>query len=81
MARVNKMFQTIRNERETLTELMNVMGTKSLPSQYLILSHEDLRSAIDTFEHAKQADAINELNPPEDENKDTASVYSMSMEE
>lgn len=81
MARVNKMFQTIRNERETLTELMNVMGTKSLPSQYLILSHEDLRSAIDTFEHAKQADAINELNPPDDENKDTASVYSMSMEE
>lgn len=43
VARVNKMFKTVRNERETLTELMNVMGTQSIPSKYLILSNDDLR--------------------------------------
>jgi len=42
VGRINKMFLTIRNERETLTELMNVMGTKIVPSHYLTLGHEDL---------------------------------------
>ena len=77
IARVNRMFQTVRNERETLTELMNVMGTQSVPAKYLILSGDDLRAAIATFDVAKQSDAPNEMLPDELEASDTASIYSM----
>lgn len=80
VARVNRMFQTVRNERETLTELMNVMGTKSVPAKYLILSGDDLRAAIATFDVAKRSDAPNEMIPDEAEISDTASIYSMVTE-
>lgn len=78
VARVNKMLQSVRNQRETLTELMNVMGTEAIPSQYLILSNDELRKAITSFELARRADAINETLPDEDEMGDAVSVYSMS---
>lgn len=76
IARVNRMFQTVRNERETLTELMNVLGTESVPSKYLILSNDDLRKAIQTFEAARDADIVNERTPDDNEYDDTCSVHS-----
>lgn len=79
VARVNRMFQTVRNERETLTELMDLMGTDVVPSKYLILSNDDLRKAIATFDDAKLCDAVNEHVPDPNEEGDACSVYSMAL--
>jgi serine/threonine-protein phosphatase 2B catalytic subunit len=76
IGRVNKMFATVRDERETLTELMNVMGTTIVPASYLTLGHEDLRKAIRSFEQARKSDSINEMFPPDD---DTGSVVSLAL--
>ena len=78
VGRINKMFATVRDERETLTELMNAMGTRIIPSSYLTLGHEDLRKAIRSFEDAKRCDRINEMLPP-DEEDDTSSVTSLAL--
>lgn len=78
IARVEKMFATVRDERETLTELMNAMGTHIVPASYLTLGHEDLRRAIKTFEDAKKCDRVNEMLPPA-EDSDSGSVYSLAL--
>ena len=77
IGRINQMFNTVRNERETLTELMNVMGTQVIPARYLTLGHEDLRREIDSFEKAKRSDKMNEMLPEDD--SDASSVYSVGL--
>lgn len=80
VGRINRMFSTVRDERETLTELMNAMGTKIIPASYLTLGHEDLRRAIRCFEDAKRCDRINEMLPPDEaEEDDASSVTSLAL--
>lgn len=81
IARVNKMLSTVRDERETLTELMNVMGTKIVPANYLTLGHEDLRRAIQSFDQARACDQLNEMLPDPDEASDASSVISLALTE
>lgn len=65
--KVSKMFHTVRNEREAVDELMNVMGTRIVPHKYLTLGSQEIRELVKTFVDAKQSDCINEMVPPSDE--------------
>lgn len=67
VGRLGKMFTTIREERENLSELMDVMGVDRLPSKYLTLGGEDLRKTIHSFKEAQKCDSLNELLPLSDE--------------
>lgn len=70
--KVSRMFHTVRNEREAIDELMNVMGTRIVPHKYLTLGSQEIRELVKTFVDAKQSDCINEMMPPSDE--DTSDV-------
>ena len=65
--KVSRMFHTIRNEREAVDELMNVMGTRIIPHNYLTLGSQEIRELLKTFNDAKQSDFINEMVPSSDE--------------
>lgn len=81
VGRLSKMFATVRNERETLAELMNAMGTKIVPAKFLTLGSEDLRRAIRSFDDARKCDKVNEMLPEEEEGdeNDAASICSLVM--
>lgn len=79
IARVNKMFATVRDERETLTEFMNVTGATIVPAKYLTLGGEELRRAIRTFEEARHSDSVNEMLPDEEDPSDAGSVFSLAL--
>lgn len=80
VARITKMFATVRDERETLTEFMNVTGITIVPAKYLTLGGEELRKAIRSFEEAKKSDRINEMMvPDETEQSDASSVISLAL--
>lgn len=78
IGRVGKMFATIRSERETLTELVNAVGTEIAPSTELGIGEEQIRQAVSTFEEARVCDRINEMDPEEagQDEDDAASVVS-----
>lgn len=63
VARLGRMFTTIREERENLSELMDIMGVDRLPSKYLTLGSEELRKTIHSFKEAQLCDVENEKVP------------------
>lgn len=69
---LGRMFHTVRNERETVDELMNIMGTRIVPHRYLTLGAQEIRTLVKTFSDAKRSDSINEMVPPSDE--DTSNI-------
>ncbi|KAJ3080936.1 3',5'-cyclic-nucleotide phosphodiesterase (PDEase) (3':5'-CNP) [Quaeritorhiza haematococci] len=64
VGRMARVFQTLRQESESIIELKNVMGVQNLPVGTLALGAEGIRRAIVTFEEAKRADLENERLPP-----------------
>ena len=70
--KVSRMFHTVRNERESIDELMNVMGTRIIPHKYLSLGSQEIRELVKSFSDAKQSDYINEMRPPF--NEDTSDL-------
>jgi serine/threonine-protein phosphatase 2B catalytic subunit len=70
--KVAKIFHNVRNERESVDELMNVMGSKIVPHRYLSLGSQEIRELVKSFSDAKKSDCINEMLPPDDE--DTSDV-------
>ncbi|KAJ3127998.1 3',5'-cyclic-nucleotide phosphodiesterase (PDEase) (3':5'-CNP) [Nowakowskiella sp. JEL0407] len=64
VGKMARTFQVLRQERESIMELKNVMGTKALPAGMLALGAEGIKQAIDSFEMAKKADIENERLPP-----------------
>lgn len=64
VGRMAKVFKTLREEREVITELKNIMGVDSLPAGSLQAGAEGLKQAIVSFEEARKADLWNEKLPP-----------------
>lgn len=57
-------FNTLRNENESILELKSVLGVQKLPPGSLALGAEGIKEAIKTFDDAKRADIDNERLPP-----------------
>jgi serine/threonine-protein phosphatase 2B catalytic subunit len=57
-------FNTLRNEKESIMELKAVLGTQKLPPGSLALGSEGIKDAIKSFEEARLADLDNERLPP-----------------
>lgn len=77
--KISKMFNSVRNQRESVDELMNVMGTRILPHKYLSLGAHEIRDLVQTFTDARRSDCINEMIPPIDEdNSDLESACSVT---
>ncbi|KAJ1558871.1 3',5'-cyclic-nucleotide phosphodiesterase (PDEase) (3':5'-CNP) [Nowakowskiella sp. JEL0078] len=64
VGKMARTFQVLRQEQESIMELKNVMGVKTLPAGTLALGAEGIKQAIDSFDAAKKADIENERLPP-----------------
>jgi serine/threonine-protein phosphatase 2B catalytic subunit len=63
LGKIGQMYNTIRADRESLTELENVIGLETLPGDELLVGDDILRSAINTFAVARKSDIGNERLP------------------
>lgn len=64
IGRVSRLFQVLREESESVTELKTVSGNAKLPPGTLMLGPEGIKDAITTFEDARKYDIQNERLPP-----------------
>ncbi|KTW32333.1 serine/threonine-protein phosphatase 2B catalytic subunit A1 [Pneumocystis jirovecii RU7] len=71
IGKLSRVFQLLREESESITELKTISGNTKLPAGTLILGAEGIKHAITTFDDAKNSDIENERFPPprEDVNK------------
>ena len=63
IGRLSRVFQVLREESESVTELKTAAGGR-LPAGTLMLGAEGIKDAISTFEDARQIDLQNERLPP-----------------
>lgn len=63
IGRLSRVFQVLREESESVTELKTVSGGR-LPAGTLMLGAEGIKNAINTFEDARKVDLQNERLPP-----------------
>ncbi|KAI2470269.1 Metallo-dependent phosphatase-like protein [Annulohypoxylon bovei var. microspora] len=63
IGRLSRVFQVLREEAESVTELKTVSGGR-LPAGTLMLGAEGIKDAINTFEDARKVDIQNERLPP-----------------
>lgn len=63
IGRLSRVFQVLREEAESVTELKTVSGGR-LPAGTLMLGAEGIKDAINTFEDARKVDLQNERLPP-----------------
>lgn len=63
IGRLSRVFQVLREESESVTELKTVSGGK-LPAGTLMLGAEGIKNAISSFEDARKVDLQNERLPP-----------------
>lgn len=63
IGRLSRMFQVLREESESVSELKAASGGK-LPTGTLMLGHQGIRDAITSFEEARRMDLANESLPP-----------------
>lgn len=63
VGRLARIFGTLREESENVTELKSRMGVDKLPYATLALGAEGIKGAIMSFEQAKMADIENERLP------------------
>jgi serine/threonine-protein phosphatase 2B catalytic subunit len=70
IARMARMFKTLRQENETVIRLKGVCPGHKLAPGLLLAGKEKLTTELEMFGHAKNIDLENELRP-EDEEEDT----------
>ncbi|KAG4301222.1 hypothetical protein PCANB_002466 [Pneumocystis canis] len=70
IGRLSRVFQVLREESESITELKTITGNKKLPAGTLILGAEGIKHVITSFEEAKNSDIENERFPPTREDID-----------
>ena len=63
IGRLSRVFQVLREESESVTELKTVSGGR-LPAGTLMLGAEGIKNAISSFEDARKVDIQNERLPP-----------------
>jgi serine/threonine-protein phosphatase 2B catalytic subunit len=63
LGKIGQMYNNIRADRESLTELENVVGLQNLPGDELVVGDDILRSAITSFDEARESDIGNEKLP------------------
>ncbi|ROT42128.1 serine/threonine-protein phosphatase 2B catalytic subunit [Sodiomyces alkalinus F11] len=63
IGRLSRVFQVLREESESVTELKTVSGGR-LPAGTLMLGAEGIKNAISNFEDARKVDLQNERLPP-----------------
>jgi serine/threonine-protein phosphatase 2B catalytic subunit len=66
IGRLSRVFQVLREESESVTELKTVSGGR-LPAGTLMLGAEGIKNAITSFEDARKVDIQNERLPPSHE--------------
>jgi len=66
IGRLSRVFQVLREESESVTELKTVAGGR-LPAGTLMLGAEGIKNAISNFEDARKVDLQNERLPPSHE--------------
>eukprot|EP00405_Crypthecodinium_cohnii_P013034 CAMPEP_0206429268 /NCGR_PEP_ID=MMETSP0324_2-20121206/6136_1 /ASSEMBLY_ACC=CAM_ASM_000836 /TAXON_ID=2866 /ORGANISM="Crypthecodinium cohnii, Strain Seligo" /LENGTH=502 /DNA_ID=CAMNT_0053894909 /DNA_START=358 /DNA_END=1867 /DNA_ORIENTATION=+ len=69
IARMARMFKTLRQENETIIRLKGVCPGHKLAPGLLLAGKEKLNSELDMFQHAETIDAENEQRPDEASNK------------
>ena len=63
IGRLSRVFQVLREESESVTELKTASGGR-LPAGTLMLGAEGIKQAISSFEDARKVDIQNERLPP-----------------
>lgn len=70
IGRISRVFQVLREESESVSELKTVSGNPRLPPGTLMLGSEGIKDAITGFEDARRLDIRNERLPPNREEVD-----------
>ncbi|KAG2217676.1 hypothetical protein INT45_006185 [Circinella minor] len=70
VGKMSRVFSVLRENSEQVMELKSVSPTGKVPIGTLALGMEGIKTAINTFEDAKQSDMENERFPPTREMKD-----------
>jgi len=72
IARMARMFKTLRQENETIIRLKGVCPGHKLAPGLLLAGKEKLKSEMEVFQHVENIDAVNEMRPTEGGSADEA---------
>lgn len=63
LSKMQKMFETLRNEREDLMKIKNISPDGKLPIGLLMTGKKGIQNHLKQFEDAMKLDAVNEKRP------------------
>ena len=63
VARMQKMFATLKNESESLLKIKDMAPDGKIPRGLLLEGRPAIRDALREFERAKELDRVNERRP------------------
>mmetsp|Transcript_124433 Transcript_124433/g.244053 ORF Transcript_124433/g.244053 Transcript_124433/m.244053 type:complete len:558 (-) Transcript_124433:134-1807(-) len=66
IARMARMFKTLRQENETIIRLKGMCPGHKLAPGLLLAGKDKLKSEMEIFQHVENIDAVNEMRPHED---------------
>jgi len=79
IARMARMFKTLRQENETIIRLKGVCPGHKLAPGLLLAGKEKLKSEVEVFQHVENIDAVNEMRPVREGSGDDAFVPVQSV--